>query len=194
MFGRKMIGTMIAGIALGAMALPLAAFAAADTTGLTTLNLQGVGSGALAAGSCTTPPITCAPTDTCECLTGTETVVGTKTFNKGSFNFALSVDTSSASLPISSVGDCLPATGVGTLKSSNGKTTLSVDISGFACPTISANTSTPPGQVETFNGTYFVTTGTAPGKQKPFTTGTGAINGAVNSSIVNVSISGNVQP
>jgi hypothetical protein len=193
MFGRKMIGTMIAGMAIGAMALPLSVFAAADTSGLVALTLQGVGTGSLAAGDCSNPAITCNPGDTCECLNGAETVLGNRGFNKGSFTFALSVDTTSAALPISNVGDCLPATGSGTISSSNGKSTLSIDISGFACPTVTANT-TPPGQVETFNGSYFVTGGTAPGKQKPFTTGTGAINGAINSTVLNVSISGNVQP
>jgi Cu/Ag efflux pump CusA len=36
------------------------------------------------------------------------------------------------------VGDCFPATGFGTLKNSTGKVTLSIDVSGLACPTTDA--------------------------------------------------------
>jgi len=188
-----MIGTMIGALAMGVASLPLAASAAAITAGLVPLTLQGVGVGALSAGNCTTPAITCNPGDICECLTGSETLLGGLGFNKGLLTFALSVDTSSSSLPVSNVGDCLPATGVGTISNPNGKSTISIDISGFACPTITDNTANPPAPIETFNGTYFVTGGTAPGIAKPFTTGTGGINGAVNNGIVNVSLSGNVQ-
>ena len=49
---RKTIGTMIAGMVIGAAALPLVAFAAADTTGLKGINIQGVGNGDLATGDC----------------------------------------------------------------------------------------------------------------------------------------------
>jgi hypothetical protein len=191
---RRMIGTVI--VAMGMAALPLAASAAAVTTGLVALTLQGVGTGALAAGDCTTPAITCSTPGTCECLTGTETLLGNQGFARGSLNFALSVDPNAPVLPISNVGSCLPATGAGTISNATGKNTISINISGLACPILTEN-SAGTGQVETFNGTYFVTGGTAPGIQKPFTTGTGSINGAVNAGVVNgvvnVTLSGNVQ-
>src|SRR5271163_2085958 len=168
---RKIIGTVIAGIVIGAAALPLAAFAAANTSGLKSINLQGVGFGTLAAGACSSPPIACPTRHTCECLTGAESVVGTtptgQGFNNGSFTFELSIDETSSPLPISTVGDCLPATGFGTIASSNGKSTILIDVSGLACPT-------SDGLAEVFNGTYNVTTGTG---KKAFTNGTGAING-----------------
>jgi hypothetical protein len=162
-----------------------AASAAANTTGLKSISLQGVGVGALAAGNCTSPAITCAPAHTCECLTGAETVLGNLGFNKGSLTFTLSIDETSSTLPISDVGDCLPATGFGSIKSSNGKTTLLIDVSGLACPTTD-------GVAEVFNGTYHVTSGT--GGKNPFTTGTGAINGSLAGTVSRASINGNVQP
>jgi hypothetical protein len=181
---RKMIGTVIGALAIGVAALPLAAFAAADTSGLMSFSLQGVGIGALAAGDCSSPPIACKALDTCECLTGAETVVGTKDFNKGSLTFELSIDQTSSFLPISTVGDCLPATGFGTIASSNGKSTILIDVSGLACPT-------SDGLAEVFNGTYNVTTGTG---KKAFTNGTGAINGSLTGTVSRASINGNVQP
>lgn len=51
---RKLIGALIAGIALGFSASPLAAFAAGITNGLKGINLQGVGTGKLTLLDC--PP------------------------------------------------------------------------------------------------------------------------------------------
>jgi len=187
---RRMIGTVIGAMAMGMVALPLAASAAASTTGLVALTLQGVGTGALALGDCAS--ITCKVAGTCECLSGNETLLGNQGFARGSLNFSLSVDPTVPTLPISNVGDCLPATGAGTISNATGKNTISINISGLACPVITLN-STATAPVETFNGTYFVTGGAAPGIQKPFTTGTGSINGAVNGQVVNVTLSGNVQ-
>jgi hypothetical protein len=94
---RKML-SMILPVAV--LALPLMAFAAANTSGLVSINSQGVGVGGLAAGACTSPAITCAPAHTCECLHGAETVLGNQGFNKGSFTFSLSIDETSSALPI----------------------------------------------------------------------------------------------
>jgi hypothetical protein len=139
--------------------------------------LQGVGIGTLAAGDCTSPPIACADTDTCECLTGALTVLGpsiTSTFTKGSLTFELSLDESGASLPISTAGSCFPGTGSGTLASSNGKITLSIDISGLVCPTAD-------GTAHVFNGTYTATSGS--GGKNPAMSGTGAINGSLTGAV-----------
>jgi len=157
-----------------------AALAAANTKGLKSITLQGVGAGALAAGDCTSPPITCAPAHTCECLTGAQTVIGGLGFNNGSLIFELSIDETGANLPLATVGDCLPATGFGTVASTNGKKTLTVDVSGLVCPT-------PEGAGEVFNGTYNVTGGTS------FTSGTGAINGSLVGAVSRASLNGNVQ-
>jgi hypothetical protein len=181
---RKMLGTVIGALAIGFATLPLAAFAAADTGGLVPISLQGVGVGAIAAGDCRSPAITCKDEDTCECLIGAETVLGTKEFNNGSLTFELSIDQTSSTLPISNVGDCLPATGFGTIASSNGKSTILIGVSGFACPT-------SDGLTEVFNGTYNVTTGTG---KKAFTNGTGAINGSLTGTVSRASLNGNVQP
>ena len=180
MIRRKML-TVIAGMAMGVAALPLAAFAAANTSGLKSISLQGVGIGALAAGPCVSPAITCHIGHTCECLTGAETILGNQGFNNGSLTFELSIDQTSSPLPISNVGDCLPATGHGTIKSANGKTTLLIDVSGFSCPTT--------GVAQVFNGTYHVTAGSG----GPFTTGTGAINGSLVGTVSRASLNGNVQ-
>src|SRR5882672_8823865 len=170
MIRRKGIGIVIAGLVMvGFAALPLAAFAAANTAGLKSFSAQGVGIGALAAGDCTTPAIACAATHTCNCLTGAETILANQGFNKGSLTFELSVDTSPTDLAISTVGTCLPATGFGTIASSNGKSTVLIDVSGLACPTTE-------GAATVFNGTYHVTSGS--GGQN-FTAGTGAINGSL---------------
>jgi hypothetical protein len=183
MIRRKML-TVIAGMAMGVAALPLAAFAAANTSGLQSISLQGVGIGALAAGNCVSPPIACKALHTCECLTGAETILGNRGFNNGSLTFELSIDLTSSPLPISTVGDCLPATGFGTIASSNGKNKILIDISGLACPTTE-------GVAQTFNGTYHVTGGSGGGN--PFTTGTGAINGSLVTTVSRASLNGNVQ-
>jgi len=184
MIRRRMLGAVIAGIAMGVAALPLEVFAAANTSGLNSISLQGVGVGALAAGNCVSPAIACHVFHTCECLTGAETILGNRGFNNGSLTFELSIDLSSSPLPISTVGDCLPATGFGTIRSSNGKNTLLIDISGLACPSTE-------GAAQTFNGTYHVTGGT--GGSNPFTTGTGAINGSLEGTVSRASLNGNVQ-
>ena len=172
-------------LSVAMLAMPLVAFGAANTTGLKSISLQGVGTGALAAGTCTTPAIPCATGHVCECLTGAETVLGNQGFNKGSFTFELSIDETSSALPISTVGDCLPGVGFGTIASSNGKTTLSLDIAGLACPTLTGTT-------QVFYGTYNVTSGTD-GKN-PLMTGTGAVNGSLTGTVSRASINGNVQP
>ena len=181
----KRIGTVIAGTVMGLAALPLIALAAANTAGLKSFSAQGVGIGAIAAGDCTTPAIACAATHTCNCLTGAETVLANQGFNKGSLTFELSVDTTPTDLAISTVGTCLPATGFGTIASSNGKKTLLIDVSGLACPTTE-------GAATVFNGTYHVTGGT--GGKNPFTTGTGTINGSLEGTVSRASVNGNVQP
>jgi hypothetical protein len=185
MIRRKGIGIVIAGLVMGFAALPLAAFAAANTAGLKSFSAQGVGTGALAAGDCSAPAIACAATHTCNCLTGAETILANQGFNKGSFTFELSVDTTPTDLTISTAGTCLPATGFGTIASSNGKSTVLMDISGLTCPTTE-------GAATVFNGTYHVTGGT--GGKKPFITGTGAINGSLESTVSRASVNGNVQP
>ena len=183
MIRRKGIGIVIAGLVMGFAALPLAAFAAANTAGLKSFSAQGVGTGALAAGDCSLPAITCA--GTYECLTGAETILANQGFNKGSLTFELSVDTTPTDLAISTVGTCLPATGFGTIASSNGKKTLLIDVSGLACPITE-------GAATVFNGTYHVTGGT--GGKNPFTTGTGTINGSLEGTVSRASVNGNVQP
>lgn len=186
MIRRKMFGTVIGVMAMGVAAMPLAASAAANTTGLVPIALQGVGTGSLSAGNCSSPAITCKSGHTCECLTGAETVLGNQGFNRGSLVFNLSIDETSSSLPIADQGDCLPATGFATLSNTTGKLTVSMDVSGLACPTAD-------GDAEVFNGAYFVTNGTAPGVQKPFTTGTGSLNGSLAGTAARISLSGNVQ-
>jgi hypothetical protein len=185
MIKRKRIGTVIASTVMSLAALPLVAFAAANTSGLKSLSFQGVGTGALASGACSLPNITCGTLGKCECLTGAQTILGNLGFNKGSFTFELSIDTTNSILPISNSGSCFPATGFGSIKSSNGKTTLLIDISGLACPTTE-------GAAEVFNGTYHVTGGS--GGKNPFTTGTGAINGSLEATVSRASLNGNVQP
>jgi hypothetical protein len=171
---------------IGAAALPLAALAAENTGGLKGINLQGVGVGALATGNCSTPAIACVSGHTCECLTGGDTVIqfGGQTWNKGSFTFELSIDESSSPLPVSTAGDCLPATGFGTLKNSNGKVTLHMDVTGLACPTTE-------GAAEVFNGTYHVTDGS--GGKNPASHGTGSVNGSLEGTVSRITIDGNTQ-
>ena len=179
----KRIGIVIVGMVMAFAALPLAAFAAANTAGLKSFSAQGVGIGAIAAGNCTTPAIACA--NTCNCLTGAETILASQGFNKGSLTFELSVDQSTTDLPMSTAGSCLPATGFGTIASSNGKRTVLIDISGLACPTTE-------GAATVFNGTYNVTSGT--GGKTPFTKGTGAVSGSLVGTVSRASLNGNVQP
>jgi hypothetical protein len=187
----KVIGSMIGALAMGFAASPIVASAAAITAGLTAISVRGVGPGQLAGGNCGAPnPVACEDGHVCECLSGVESLVGNATYNQ--LTFALSIDTTDTSLPISNVGFCLPATGQGTLSNANGKNTITLDISGLACPTLTEN-SGATSQVQSFNGTYVVTGGTAPGAQKPFSTGVGTVNGAVNSGTVYVSLAGSAQ-
>jgi hypothetical protein len=172
----KTVGKMIVGLAIGTMALPFVAFAAAPTAGLVALNLQGVGTATVAGpGSCVTPAITCPGGDVCFCASGAATVLGNQGFANGSVNFTLLVDQSADYLPIANVGvGCATVAGTGTIANKNGRNTLAVDVSGFSCPTFDGNFST-------LNATYFVTGGT--GKYSSNTTGVGAINGGFSSSV-----------
>jgi hypothetical protein len=185
---RRMIGTALAALAIGVASGPLAtrAFAAANTSGLAPLTLQGVGTGALANGDCN--GIACKPGDICACLAAAYTLTGNQGFGKGSFNLLLSVDTSPAGLPISDIDSCNPATGTGTIKNSKGKISLTMDISGLECPTL--------GTADVFNGTYVLTGGSG-GKYSSATGGTGAINGSqvpASGGAGQVAITGTVQP
>jgi len=154
-------------------------FAAANTTGLVGISLQGVGSGTIAAGKCTSPAIPCPVGHTCECFTGAQTILGNK-FNNGSLSFELSVDTTEPSLPISTAGSCFGGGGFASIANSNGKNTVSLDISGLVCPTVD-------GGATTFNGTYVVTEGTN------FSAGTGAINTSLDGTTSRSSVNGNLQ-
>ena len=186
MLSRKMIGSAIVGMALGFVAMPLATtvFAAANTKGLAALSLQGVGTGTLSGPATTCGTLTCAGSDVCECLTGSETLVGNQGFAKGSLTFTLIVDETSTTLPVSTFGLCFSGTGTGTIASSNGKNTVDVDISGFTCPTAG---------IDLFNGTYVVAGGS--GK---FSTadGVGAINGSQDgpAGASQATIAGSIQP
>jgi len=184
---RKMFGVAIAGLALGIASLPLAPTVfAASTKGLTTLSVQGVGSGQLAAGDCS--GIACGNPGNCECLSGSDNLVGNQGFKGGQLLVALSIDTTNSVLPISNVGDCYPAAGSGTIEDKKAKNTLSIDISGLACPNVGSS-------FELFNGTYVVTGG---GGKFSSASGTGAINGSQASpgsgTPQQVSIVGTVQP
>jgi len=150
---------LLAGAAFGMTLAGAPAFAAAPTA----LSLRGVGTGLLALGSCAS--ITCPTGDACECLTLTDKVNGTLSFNNGQLTAALSIDTTHA-LPITVNGVCLAATGQGTLANGNGKQSVNIFVSGFACDSLAG--------VETFNGTYVIQNGAG-----SFATanGTGAING-----------------
>ena len=161
------------------LAFATSAFAAANTSGLVSIALQGVGNGTIAAGECTSPAIPCPVGHTCQCLTGAQTIVGNR-FNNGSLTFELSVDTTNGTLPISTTGFCFAAGGFASIANTNGKNTLSLDISGLACPTIG-------GAAETFNGTYVVTGGTN------FNGGTGTINGSLSGVTSRTSVNGNLQ-
>jgi len=186
----KVVRSVIGALAMGFALAPMVASAAAMTAGLSAISVRGVGPGQIAAGSCSTPAIACETGHVCECLGGVESLVGNVTYNQ--LTFALSIDTTDTALAISNVGECLPATGQGKLSSASGKSTITIDISGLACPTLSENSATS-GQVQSFNGTYVVTGGTAPGKQAPVSSGVGTINGAINSTTVYVSLAGSVQ-
>lgn len=159
-------------------------FAAANTSGLINLTLRGVGTGAIAAGQCTTPAIPCPSAHLCQCFTGSQTILGNR-FNGGSLTFELSVDTTPGSsavggLPISTAGSCFGAGGFGSIANTTGRNTLSIDISGLVCPTVD-------GSAQTFNGTYVVTQGTN------FSGGTGTINGSLVDGTSRSSLNGNIQ-
>jgi len=108
---------------LGVAALPLAstASAAANTKGLVALSLQGVGTGTLTGPAPTCGTLACKGGNTCEYLTGAETLARNQGFCQRSLTFMLIVDETNNNLPVSTFGDCFPATGTGTVASSNGK-------------------------------------------------------------------------
>ena len=174
-------GMWISSLWLAAALLSFAtsAFAAANTSGLISLTLQGVGTGALSAGACTQPSIPCPLGHTCRCLTGAQTIVGNK-FNGGSLTFELSVDTTDATLPISTTSSCFAAGGFASIANTTGKNTLSIDITGLTCPTVG-------GSAQTFNGTYVVTGGTN------FNGGTGAVSASFVGAATRSSLNGNLQ-
>jgi hypothetical protein len=209
MFRRKTIASVIAGIAIGLAVLPLVAFAqgsmdatstdatstdattpnAALTAGLKRVSIDGVGTGALAAGDCTTPAIACAVGHSCFCLTSAQTLVANQGFNKGSLTFELSVDETTIpslaldpDLTVSTAGNCFPATGSGTIATSNGKKTVRINITGLACPTADA-------VAQVFFGTYFVTAaGTG-----SFVAGTGSFSASLTGNSARAAITGNMQ-
>ena len=198
---RKTTLTAIAAIALGVASLPLSssAFAAANTAGLAALTLQGVGIGSISstASSCTAPTtsgnvtLDCAGSDTCECLTGADSLVGNQGFAKGSLTFTLIVDetndtTATGGLTTSTFGFCYPATGLGTIANSNGKNAIDINVSGLACPTSSG--------VDVFSGAYVVSGGK--GKYSSASGGAGAINGSQDGSsgASQASVTGSIQP
>ena len=158
---------------------PTTALAAANTSGLVSLTLQGVGTGALSAGACTTPKIPCPSGHTCQCLTGVQTLVGNR-FNGGSLTFELSVDTTAATLPISTTSSCFAAGGFASIASTNGRNTVSIDLTGLTCPTVD-------GSAQTFNGTYVVTGATN------FRGGTGSVNASFVGTTARSSLNGNLQ-
>jgi hypothetical protein len=168
LIGIGFIATIMAILVLGKPPAPNVD-AAANTTGLKSLNLRGVGVGSLATGVTTCGTQVCIPSSTCNCLTGSETVLGNN-FNNGSLVFNLLVDTTAADLsPIPST--CSPAQGTAILSAKKGKQSLTMNVSGQACPTL--DTTTP---VDVFNGTYVVVNGS--GKYSASSGGTGAINGS----------------
>ena len=185
MLGRRLANRAILWLIGVFLSFATMASAAADTTGLRDFIVRGVGTGVLADGACDSPAIECAPEHTCECLTGAETILGRRgnknAYNKGSLTFELSIDETSPPFPISTAGDCLPAGGFGTIMSKNGKDSLSIVISGFACPSVD-------GSAELFNGTYSVTTGTLS------TAGVGSITVSLVGSTSRAELNGNVQP
>lgn len=187
MFNRRVIGTAIVGLALGVAAVPIASttYAATSTKGLASLSVQGVGVGAIANGSCN--GIACPTAAICSCLSATDSLVGNQGFKGGQFTVLLSVNTTPDDLPVLTGESCAPATGFGTITTSNAKNSLSVDLTGLVCPTL--------GTSDVFNGTYAVSGGT--GKFSTSSGGTGTINGSqipTSGSLSQVSILGTVQP
>jgi len=180
MLNRKLIGGVALIVLTVGFILQFAStgFTVSDTSGLVSLNLQGVGVGSLATGDCV--GIACKTGDTCACLGATYSLAGNQGFKGGGFTVALSVDITGTGLPISDLpdtvtppatGSCSPATGFGTISSPGPKVknTVKISISGLECPSLS----TAP---DVFSGTYVVTGGT--GKYSTSSGGTGAINGS----------------
>ena len=171
MVSRKMIGTAIVGIALGAVAMPLATtvFAAPPITkGLVPLSVQGIGTGTFATGVTSCGSLTCETPSNCDCLGGVDTLVGNQGFAKGQLSFSLLIDLTDTTLLTGTFGNCVAATGTGILASPGSKNTVNINMSGLACDTNSS--------IETFNGTYVVVGGS--GKYSAQSGGTGAINGS----------------
>jgi hypothetical protein len=188
MFSRRVIGTLIAGVALAVASVPIASttFAASSTKGLVSLSLQGVGTGGLGSGACSSFP--CKTGDTCSCLGATYSLVGNQGFGAGKLTVALTVDTTNDDLlPIDDLGEsCNPGTGSGTISNKNGSQTVTINISGLECPTL--------GTADVFNGTYVVTNGS--GKYSSSSGGSGAINGSqipTTGSLGQVAVTGTLQ-
>jgi len=169
---------------ISSMLLASPVFAVANTNGLTALSLQGVGLGTLAGPANSCGSFSCASGNTCECLTGAESLVGNQGFRGGSLIFTLIVDETNTGLPVSTFGNCFPGTGSGTIANSNGRNTIRLNISGFACPTAG---------IDVFNGTYVVSGGT--GKFNGVN-GAGSINGSQDgpSGTSQATVSGSIQP
>jgi hypothetical protein len=170
LIGIGFIATIMAILVLGKPPAPNVD-AAANTSGLKSLTLRGVGVGSLATGVATCGTQVCPEGSTCNCLTGSETVLGNN-FNNGSLVFNLLVDPTTADSftpPVPST--CSPAQGTAILSTKNGKNSLTMNVSGEACPTL--DTITP---VDVFDGTYVVVNGS--GKYSASSGGTGSINGS----------------
>jgi hypothetical protein len=198
MVNRKRIASVIAGVALSVVSLPLAttAFAApASTAGLVSLSVQGVGGGSLSTGvsSCSfgSTTLDCAAASDCDCITGADKLVGNQGFGGGSLTFTLIVDTSNdttatGGLTASTFGFCYPATGLGTIANSKVSQTVGINISGLACPTSAG--------VEVFSGAYVVSGGT--GKYSTASGGAGSISGSQDGASGNsqAAVTGGLQP
>jgi hypothetical protein len=187
MISRKLLGTVAAGLALGVAAVSLAstAWAVANTAGLASLKLEGIGSGSLASGECAT--VACQTTHTCECLSASYTLVGNQGFSKGALVVNLSVDTTTPGLPISDLDSCFPA--AGNVRLSNLKATIVVNmtVSGLECPTLAGP--------NIFNGSYVITSASG-GKFSSSSGGTGSIDGSqeTTGTTGQVAVVGTIQP
>jgi hypothetical protein len=171
MVKRKMLGTTIVALAMGAALGPLAATAFAGTAitkGTVSLSVQGVGTGSIATDASSCGGLACKLTSDCDCLTGSDTLVGNQGFGGGSLVFSLLIDLSDTSLLTGNFGNCQAATGSAVLGNKGSKTTVTMDVSGLACSTASGT--------DIFNGTYVVTGGS--GKYSSSSGGSGAINGS----------------
>lgn len=191
MINRKKIRTATAAIALGVASLPLAGTALAAppiTKGLVSFSVQGIGTGSIATSVSTCGGLSCKVAGNCDCLTGSDTLIGNQGFSGGSFNFTLLIDLTETSLLTSDFGNCDAATGGGTISNSNKSQQVTIDVSGLACSTASGT--------DVFNGTFVVVGGK--GKYSTASGGSGAINGSqLNSTGTGpsqVTVTGSLQP